>query len=104
MGLLCSYTCSTLYIPPAEHSINATTNQHCSVWTPDHTHRHRRMPWQFGEECAIEAIPEDHTAIVATAGQTRPVRAPRHMTNHGWLPMTNPEAATCAHIPHLGLP
>src|SRR6266545_1540242 len=92
-----------LNIPPAQHSITVTTDERRAGWIPGHCIHDSRMPLQPDKLRAIGGLPEDDAAIVAATGQPPPIRAPRHATDGGWLPMTNPPASACAHFPYLHL-
>src|SRR5439155_15271460 len=46
-------------------------------------------------------LPQAHAAIIATTGQQRAIRTPRHPADPGWLRTAHPPLGAGANLPHV---
>src|SRR5438270_480630 len=54
-----------------------------------------------GQSTAIGGLPQAHAAIIATTGQPRAIRTPRHPADSSWLRMAHPQAGAGSYLPHV---
>src|SRR5713226_5439095 len=101
---------SALDVPPAEHAVAATTDQHHAGRTPrERIHDLAQFAQRVQELSPVGSAagtPDEELSTAstsATTGQVRSIWTPRHTADRGWLPTAHPPANACVHFPHLHL-
>src|SRR6266581_1281106 len=108
-----AHTLPTLYVPPSEHPVAASTDQQLSAWAPIQGQHAAGILGKGAQALPPVHIPQEHLptasapattgepAIIAAAGQARAVRTPGHATDQGRVRTTYPPLGARHHVPHL---
>src|SRR5438876_8848219 len=81
---------SALDVPPAEHAVAATADQHRAGRTPgERIHDLAQFAQRVQELSTMRTPDEDlsNALAPATTSQARPIRAPRHAHHHAVVPL-----------------
>src|SRR4051794_4783438 len=101
MGFSHLYALPAVNIPPAQHSVTASTDELLPTWAPGHAPDSPRVSRQPLLLHAIRGVPHIYDAIIASTDQPRAVWTPGHATYPGRQLMPDPPVGTRRHLPHV---
>src|SRR5258708_20063114 len=102
---------SALDVPPAEHAVAATTDQHRAGRTPgERIHdlaQFAQRVQEFSTVGSAAGTPDEELSTAstsATTGQARPIRAPGHAHDHATMPLQPAKLRSLGALPHATPP
>src|SRR6266702_3580933 len=99
------YTLPALYVPPAQHSVAASTDQQLSTLTPLHGQHTAGSAGKGVQVLSIVCIPQEHLSLAslplapATTGELAAIGTPHHARDHAAMPLQPLEQRTVGDIP-----
>src|SRR6266487_2638283 len=97
-----AHTLPTLYVPPSEHPVAASTDQQLSAWAPIQGQHAAGILGKGAQALPPVHIPQEHlptASAPATTGEPAAIGTPHHARNHATMSLQPLEQRAVGHLP-----